>query len=715
MKKNLLKTMLVAVAMVMGANTAWADGETTANVKMTYVDFNNPDASNGEVTECVGGYNKITAEGTVGFGNTSWGVNKIIYLQVDASATPGTVMKATLKAEVTGSTDSKRTTGWGVGYNASNWSSELTYNTADLSITLCGANSDGDPKWTSTKSSGTWEEKEFDVTSAFTGDADKIVTLIVYELAAAGGNFTNPTVTIQYTDRTMAKFTIKYVDTEGIELKPNTEGFGFVGDAPEPANTCFAAIKKNGVKYIYKSDDAESKIVAADGSTVVTITFEEAPLYHYVLNSNLGLGALGEGDEYADEKVLVPFPKYQYYARYKKLFTTTQNPTGDGYFVYGMEMNEPNVSAEVQYDMENPIEDVVFYAEGEAIEGMSATSSGNANIRCSNATGGYNATEGNVTVTTLEPGNYIIYTMVWGNKTENTPMNLVVGDQTLALTTMGYLQEYTMEVKVTSSTPVEITPGGDSSGRTLDYIYIKSVPETVNFTVKSTTGQTIYEGSYYQGVETTVAVPKYILNQETEELYMTANNGSKGYYLHGITPEYDGQVFEIEYELAKTGVVFYAEAEDLEGMTKATGSNANIRCSMGAGGYNATENAITAYTVTSSDNYILTGAVWGGADIVITVNAGTNAFVMTTNGSHTEFSSEEVYALSSGDQITIPAGTGNGSHPLDYIFLQKATATGIQGVKQVISESNAIFNLAGQEVKTALKGVFIQNGKKVVK
>jgi hypothetical protein len=87
---------------------------------------------------------------------------------------------------------------------------------------------------------------------------------------------------------------------------------------------------------------------------------------------------------------------------------------------------------------------------------------------------------------------------------------------------------------------------------------------------------------------------------------------------------------------------------------------------------------------------------------------------MTTTGSHTEKSSE-AFALNSGDQITIPAGTGNGSHPLDYIFLQKATATGIQGVKQVISESNAIFNLAGQEVKTALKGVFIQNGKKVVK
>ena len=138
-----------------------------AGVKLTYVDKDNPDVAIGEVaagSTAQVGYNKIS-NGTVGFANTGWKVNYVGYIQVDASAVEGTIQNVSLTFDVSGSTDSKRTTGWGVGYNSSAWSAAMTYNTANLSITTLGAQ-----QWTSTKSSGTFETKTFDITDAFAED-----------------------------------------------------------------------------------------------------------------------------------------------------------------------------------------------------------------------------------------------------------------------------------------------------------------------------------------------------------------------------------------------------------------------------------------------------------------------------------------------------------------------------------------------------------------
>ena len=189
--------------------TGYAPPTATATVRMTYVSgsdgssytdkdgnpftiANNVDTSYGEVTTAVGGYNTISG-GAVGFGNKSWDVNNIIYLQVDASAINGDITRVTLNADVSGSTDSRRITTWGVGYNNSVWSSGMTWNTADKSITTLG-----ETQSTTTTSSSTYENKSFDITGAFTNTDSKVVTILVYETAAAGGNFTNPTVTVEY-------------------------------------------------------------------------------------------------------------------------------------------------------------------------------------------------------------------------------------------------------------------------------------------------------------------------------------------------------------------------------------------------------------------------------------------------------------------------------------------------------------------------------------
>lgn len=162
--------------------------ENAADVKMTYVDYNNADTSYGEVTTARSGYNN--AGNTVGFPRTDWGANWITYLQVDLSEYKN-VNSVTLKFKGSGSTDNKRSTRWGVGYNASTWTSDMTYNTADKSITLLG-----DAVRGSTKSSTTYEDYTFDISDAYFSDDDKKLTIIIYELEAAGGYVTSPEVIV---------------------------------------------------------------------------------------------------------------------------------------------------------------------------------------------------------------------------------------------------------------------------------------------------------------------------------------------------------------------------------------------------------------------------------------------------------------------------------------------------------------------------------------
>lgn len=172
---------------------------TYAEVKMTYVSnesaAGDADKAFGEVTEAYAGYNKI-ANGEVGFGNTGWGCNWITYIRVDASALEGGVVKsAKLSAEVSGSTDSKRTTTWGVGYNGTAWSADMTYNTADKSITTLGATFAG-----TKKSVAEFDVAEFDITEAFAA-GNKTATILVYETAAAGGIIKNVKVEVEMGDK----------------------------------------------------------------------------------------------------------------------------------------------------------------------------------------------------------------------------------------------------------------------------------------------------------------------------------------------------------------------------------------------------------------------------------------------------------------------------------------------------------------------------------
>ncbi len=194
----LRSVLLLLLMMVAGKGDVWAE-TTSATVLMTYVDYNNPNTAYGVITGddvAEAGYNVVN-DGYVGFGNTRWNVNYITYLQVDASSVEaGEITRVTLSFKGSGSAASpkNRASVYGAGYNNSTWSSTMTYNTADKSITPVG--------FTYTTTSArydSFEDVTLDITEAFLEDGDKKATIIVYETAADHSYIKNPVVTVEYT------------------------------------------------------------------------------------------------------------------------------------------------------------------------------------------------------------------------------------------------------------------------------------------------------------------------------------------------------------------------------------------------------------------------------------------------------------------------------------------------------------------------------------
>lgn len=259
-------------------------GTFDATVKTTYVSGTEADVDKayglipeGSIAKC--GYNKIvtneeTGVSTVELVNIGWGANWIVYLQVDASAAKEKVAQAILTFEGSGEQEgkNKRVTEWGVGYNNSKWSDELTWNTADRNITLMGETKKG-----TTKAADVFEEYEFDITEAFQNSEDNVATILVYELAAAGGNFKNPKVKIAWGD---CNTTFNVVDEEAAPVADAMVTFGEKeGTTDENGNVTFQTgfIVGDEVAYsVYKDgyEFVEGTTTVEGGVTNLDVTLE---------------------------------------------------------------------------------------------------------------------------------------------------------------------------------------------------------------------------------------------------------------------------------------------------------------------------------------------------------------------------------------------------------------------------------------------------------
>lgn len=223
----------------------------------------------------------------------------------------------------------------------------------------------------------------------------------------------------------------------------------------------------DGQKY-YFADGAETSMTLVAGATnELNVAVRKAYEYNYTIKNNVN-DAVKEGVSVEGESVTIPYSRYilaedgKLYMKdaTNKEYNITITPDADGYV------------QTLNYTATNK-ENVIFYSEGEEIEGMTATSANNANIRCSNAAAGY-ADEA-ITITTLEPGIYKVTLGYWGNS--GATFNAKIGENVVATasTTGSWGEATSEEFTVTEATA--LTFEGTSSSKPLDFIFIQKTGE----------------------------------------------------------------------------------------------------------------------------------------------------------------------------------------------------------------------------------------------
>ena len=661
MKQTLLNTFLVAAGLFAGTMGAWAEETTTATVKMTYVDYNNQTTSYGEITEgntAKTGYNKIS-NGTVGFGTTSWNVNYITYIQVDASAIDGTITGATLTADCSGAgTDKDRAAKYGVGYNSSTWSADMTYKTAERSITTVGTEVS-----TSSKRQTTFNSLSFDITDALKDDEDKIVTLLVYETAAGGGLIKNPQVTVTYISSSAktADYTVKYVlQGTTTELRTATTGTTEVGGTYKVTDEDKASFFVDGKKYIYVSDDAASQSINENGSTVITITYREAATWSYTVNAvddsgNILKDGFAKGTNFEGETFNVAYP----YAFNIDGTLYTSGKQNSGYY-FSITLSEETNIKTVTYTASD-ITDVVYFSEAEDIDGLTKANNSNTFIRSSNGASAYAATE-NVAFTKLPAGTYKLTTVICDTKTNKATWDFLAGEKnifTFTASAVNWSSGTSDQFTLAEETPIYLGKGGNAN-QAVDFIYIQRVATDAALSITSA-GYATFSPASNVTIPEGVTVYTVAVNEDNSTITMT-------------------QIASEAVLPAGTGVLVAGEA----------------------GGYTFKGTTADATELTNNDlkvageSTVADGKQYGLAQV-----DGKVGFYKITSGetlkagkAYLEVSEESAAKMS--------------------FFSLDGGLTGIGSVEAAKAANSAFYTLQGVKVAKPTKGLYISNGKKVI-
>ena len=328
------------------------------------------------------------------------------------------------------------------------------------------------------------------------------------DLVGKGAAEKAPVLTLETVDASaMTTYTVKYVDESGNEIADASVNEILIGETVAIADENKVAIWNAGKtkKYIYKSCDIESLVTVADGTAnIITATFREAEVYQYYVEAldaeeNL-LKTLAEGSNFEGETITVPYNQYILNSGvlYKADAISQQ-------FNKSFSLTEDYQGVSVVYS-KTDFANVVYFSEAEDIEGLTATTAGNANIRCSNSTGAYNASETPVEVLTLTPGTYTISAQIWGNT--GTTFAISYGVDTLEVETKGYILSGNSTFTIEENSQVSILQAG-SSTKCLDWILIQSSEPNSLLAVMDGQNFTAATATYAAATYTRMVNPAY--------------------------------------------------------------------------------------------------------------------------------------------------------------------------------------------------------------
>ena len=447
------------------------------------------------------------------------------------------------------------------------------------------------------------------------------------------------------------KYTIKYVDASGKDIKKAQEYDGIIGQNFTASTEDMAAVYTSDKKYIYESGNETKAAVKEAASNVITLKFREAATYKYAVKNNIN-NYVVSGTAFEGENATVAFSRYIL----KDGVLYEANAISQQYNIT-FAVNEDNIVKTINYK-KTSIDNVAYYSEAEDISTLTSTNAGYIPIRCSSAKGAYAATD--AVITKLPAGTYKLTTAVFGNA--GTKFNFYAGEKNIfTISTAGRLyEEPSSSFTLTEPTDIILKQAGNagSSPKVLDYIIIKQEAATVSV---SEAGFATY------ATTNNVVVPK---DENVKVMTVKVNA--------------EGTAIELNEVAANTVIP----------------ANTGILVKAAKGNYN--------FVVTSEAGKELEKNNLIAATEPVTSN-GSTYFALTKLGEKVGFALVEngVVIPAGKAYLEVSAGTAAKFFGLD------GEATGINSVKTAKADG-AYYTLEGVKTTKPVKGLYIHNGKKIV-
>ena len=273
------------------------------------------------------------------------------------------------------------------------------------------------------------------------------------------------------------KYTIKYVDESGKDIKDAVEYDGVIGQDFTATTEDMAAIYTPDKKYIYVSGNETKVAVKEATSNIITLKFREAAKWNYTFNAVDAEGnplqeGIVKGTNFEGETFSVGYP---YAINVDGTLYTSDKLSSDkkGYYLsYTLEAD--NQVKDITFKPTTTT-DIVFLSEAENIEGLTKATNNNTFVRSSNGGSAY-AAEADVEITKLQPGKYKLTAVICdATKNAGSEWNFLAGENNVfnfTASTVNWAQGTSEEFEVNAETPIYLVKGGNAN-QAVDFIYIQ--------------------------------------------------------------------------------------------------------------------------------------------------------------------------------------------------------------------------------------------------
>jgi len=466
-------------------------------------------------------------------------------------------------------------------------------------------------------------------------------------------------------------YTIKYVNENNESIREDLTVNSVAGEEVTASEAQMSAITYNTKKYLYKSGNAVITLDENADNNVIVLVYREASVYSYSIKAIDNaetpneLKVLLSGSGFESDVINLLYPRY-----INAEGTLYEAPANDKRYTMSYELSEDNFYQTVTYSP-TEVTGVLYYVEGEEIEGATVLNTGNTAIRSSQAQSGY-APE-NLTIKKLSAGRYTLTAGLYAPSSAGATFNFVVGSHSFSLSTPNTnLANVTSdEFIVTEDTDLVLQAGGGNSAA-IDYLYIVRVgdiPTSVDATITSA-GYATFSSSYALDFSGVTDLKAYVASSLTVDGAVVMTR------VEGAVP-------------ANTGLLLKGSSASIPVAASATAPAANFLVATVA-------EAPVAASADGAYNYMLAN--------------GDNGLGFYKVETATTSAAGKAYL-----QTTTALGEASGTKAVKMIFSDGAV-TGISEINSAaVAADGVYYNLNGVRVQNPAKGLYILNGKKVMK